>query len=96
VSPQPIVITTSEALTASVGQDLGLFGGDVDAFLGHGTNSHRVDLVGRFGPSRADLYAITSEVVEVSGSHLGTAGVVDTDEEDGRLVGHELLLGVRC
>jgi hypothetical protein len=74
-----MVITTSEAWMASV--DLGLLGGDVDAVLRHRGDSDGVDLVGGFGAGGTDLDGTTGKVGEISGGHLGPAGVVDADEQ---------------
>jgi hypothetical protein len=45
---QPIVITTSEALTASVVRILGLLSSGVDAELGHSGDGGRVYSIGGF------------------------------------------------
>ena len=59
-----------------------------------GLDDGRVDSVGRGGAGRADLDAVASEVGEVGGGHLGPAGVVDADEQDRGLVGHQQHAGV--
>ena len=48
----------------------------------------RVDRVGRRGSRRADLDAVAREMGQVGRGHLRAAGVVDADEQDGRLVRH--------
>jgi hypothetical protein len=50
-----MVITTSDAFTASVVRILGFLGGDVDAFFSHGLNGYRVDLVGWLAAGGANL-----------------------------------------
>ena len=55
------------------------------------TSRHRldrggVDLVGGFGSGGADLDPVAGEVGEEAGGHLGTAGVVDADEQDARFL----------
>jgi hypothetical protein len=50
-----MVITTSEALPASVVRDLGSFGGNVDSFFGHRENGNGIDLVGGFRTGGADF-----------------------------------------
>src|SRR5829696_8142586 len=67
-----------------VGENLGLFGSDVDAFLGHRLNGYRVDLVGRFAAGRSDLDGTGRQLSQVSGGHLGPSGVVNADEQDRR------------
>src|SRR5690606_525668 len=61
----------------------------VDAFLGHGLDGDRVDLVARLGAPGADVDRAVGEGAGVAGGHLGAAGVVDADEEDDGLVGHQ-------
>src|SRR5699024_3736484 len=56
---------------------------DVDPHLEHGLDSDRIDLLDGHRPGRADLDAVPGEVAQPAGSHLGTAGVVDADEQDG-------------
>ena len=61
---------------------VGAGGAQVDAELGHRLDDGRVDLVGRGGAGGADDDAVTGVVGEQRGGHLGTAGVVDADEQD--------------
>jgi 2-polyprenyl-6-methoxyphenol hydroxylase-like FAD-dependent oxidoreductase len=70
------------------GEDLRRLRRDVDADFGHGGDCGRVDLVCRGGSGGSDFDAIAREVGEPPGGHLGSSGVVDADEEDGRLGGH--------
>jgi hypothetical protein len=74
------------------GEDFGLFGGDVDALFSQGLDGYGVDLVGGFGAGRADFDTAAREMVEVAGGHLGAAGVVDANEQNGRLVCHRCSL----
>ena len=46
------------------------------------------------GAGGADLDAVAGQVGEPPGGHLGAAGVVDTDEQHGGLLGH--LRGLSC
>ena len=67
--------------------------------LGHGLDGGRVDLVGGLGTGGADLDPAPGKGGEERGGHLGAAGVVDADEQDGGLLGwvggHGGLLGWR-
>ena len=57
-----MVITTSEASTASVVSTFGALVGDVDADLGHGLDRGRVDLVAGQRPGRAHLDGVAGQV----------------------------------
>ena len=61
-SPQPMVITTSQAWTASTVRIFGVCRGDVDADLAHRLDGDRVHLVGGRGPGGADLDGVAGEV----------------------------------
>src|SRR5699024_1781677 len=59
--------------------------GNVNAFFSHGFDRDRVELVGGFGPGRADLDAALAKLPDVAGGHLGTPSGGDGDQELGRL-----------
>src|ERR1019366_7882259 len=59
------------------GQDLGLLGGEVDAFLEHGLAHGGVDRVRGRGAGRQYVDATLAELAQVAGGHLGASGVVD-------------------
>jgi len=70
------------------GEDLGFLVGEINPFLAHGFDDCRVEGI-RWGRAcRADFDCVSSEVGEVAGSHLGTAGVVDTDKQYAGFGGH--------
>ena len=80
-------MTTSDSLTASTVRIFGVLPAMSMPVFRHGVDGDGVDLVLRLGAGRADLDAAGAELAEVPGGHLGAAGVVDADEEDGRLLG---------
>ena len=80
-SPQPMVMTTSDACTASTVSTFGTSADDVYADLCHRLDDGGVDRVGGGGAGRADLYSVPGEVGQERGGHLGAAGVVDADEQ---------------
>ena len=57
-------------------------GGDVDADLGHRSDGDGVDLLGGFRSCGEDLDAVSGEVLQPPGCHLGTSGVVDAHEQN--------------
>src|SRR5699024_12621876 len=59
--------------------------GNVSAFFSDGFDRDRVELVGGFGPGRADLDAALAKLPDVAGGDLGTPSVVDADKQHGRL-----------
>jgi hypothetical protein len=75
------------------GEDLRGLGADVYALFEHYLHRDRVHLVCRLGADGADLDPAAGEVRQVGGGHLGPAGFVDADEQDGGLVGHERTFG---
>ena len=58
---------------------------DVDVDFAHRRNGDGVDLVGGFGAGGEDLDPVTGEVLKPACGHLGAPGVVDADEQHGRL-----------
>jgi hypothetical protein len=73
-----------------VGEDLGSFGGNIDPILGHGLDGDRIDLVRGFRTGRADFDLATGQLAEVAGGHLGSASIVDANEQNRRFVGHQM------
>jgi len=63
------------------GEDLGFLVGEINSFLAHRFDDSRVDGIPRGRARGADLDRVSSEVAQVAGSHLGAAGVVDTDKQ---------------
>jgi hypothetical protein len=68
-----MVMTTSEAYTASVVRTLGDLAADVDPDLRHRLDDGRVDRLGSGGPGRADLHPVTGQVSQERGGHRGAA-----------------------
>ena len=66
-----------------VGPWLRVLAGDVDADFGHRVDGRRVDLGSRFGTAGVHQDAVAGEVLQPAGGHLGAAGVVDAEEQDG-------------
>ena len=78
------------------GEDLRGVGGDVDADFGHGLDGDGVDLVGGFAdPAERTSIRVAGEVAQVAGGHLGAAGVVDADEQDGGLGGRSCRVSLK-
>lgn len=55
--------------------------GDVDSGFGRESDRDWVDLRGRFSASGVDVDAVTGEVAESAGGHLGASGVVHAKEQ---------------
>lgn len=68
--------------------------GDVNALFTHGFNNDGVDGDGRGRASGANLNSITCEVSKEPSGHLRAAGVMDANEQDTRLVGHDVSFGL--
>lgn len=68
------------------GEDFGLLFGKIDALFPHGFDNDWIDGIcwGRSGG--ADFDGVAGERCQEAGGNLGAAGVVNADEEDGRLV----------
>ena len=67
-----------------VREQLRLLGPDVDALLSHRLHRDGIDLIDGLGAGRQHVDPIPRQVLQVPGRHLGTAGVVHADEQDGR------------
>ena len=89
-SPHPIVITTSEAWTASGVRTFGRW-----SAMSTPTSAIAATATGLIGPrggaGGADLDGVAGEVAEPAGGHLGPAGVVDADEQHAGSRSSELL-----
>ena len=77
-----------------VGQRLRELLTHVDAELGHRLDHGRVDLLARGAAGRADMDPPLRAELHQACSHLATAGVVDTDEQDLGLLLHDHSLGL--
>ena len=80
------------------GERLRKLPGQVEADFGHGPDDGRVDLARGRRSCRCHPDAPGGLVIEQRGGHLGSAGVVDADEQDVRDIGHDngLSVGARC
>jgi hypothetical protein len=68
-----------------VGPRVGELLGDVDASLSHGGDGGRVDLVYGFGSARPGDGMVAGQSLKEAEGHLGPAGVVAVQDQDGRL-----------
>ncbi len=76
----------SHVLGEELGGDLS---GDVDPNLGHRLDRSGVDRLGGCGTCRTYDHAVAAMVAQEPCSHLGTTGIVDTDEQNFGHGGHE-------
>src|SRR5215472_8959192 len=90
-SPQPMVMTTSAALTNSSVRGLGNSLGHVDSHLVHHPGDRRVYLVGGRTARRSDLELALRMLRQQTGSHLPPACVMNADERDVRRLLDEVM-----
>ena len=84
-----MVMTTSEAWTASVVSSFGVLAVMSMPTSAIASTAAGLISVGRLGAGRADLDPVAGQVAQPAGGHLGAAGVVHADEQHAGLVGHD-------